>query len=1148
MSIRIPQELSAASVLDSMSDGFVAFDRDWCFTYVNTRGAEIQGRSAESLIGRKLFEIYPEAIGTPFEQAYRKAMIDRVPTHVEAYYPPWDRWFDQHVYPTADGIAVFFVDVTERRRTANLSAGQSRVLEMIAIGTPLHETLDALIRIIETDSPDMLGSILLLDDDGIHLRHGAAPSLPAGFVSAIDGKPIGPSAGSCGTAAYRREAVIVEDIERDSLWADYRQVARDHGLRASWSTPIFDPQRRVLGTFAMYFRKPARPTGHHNQLVETATQTAAIAIQKAKGDQERTRVQTDLRNRVSMFRSVFESAAIGITMVTMDQQFMNANPAFAKMLGYTQKELLGRRIGDLSDTADAEENLQLYRALAAGEIDYFQIDKRYRRKDGGIVWGRVTVSRVPQEGSTPSFTIGMIEDITERKKSDEDLLRFRAAMDASGDAILLVDRAQLRYIDVNQTFCELVGYTRAELLGMTPMDLFSADRETLERDYDGIIADNDSGANKVEGQYRRKDGALIPIETRRRALHTKDGWIIVGTARDITERKEAEAKISSLNRVYAVLSGINAAIVRIRDQAALFDEVCQIAVSAGKFPLAWIGVVDRAKQVVSVTAWKGNADGYLDQMPLALLSDRPADWGMAGKVATDARTMVANNIANDPHIVIKQAAIDRGFSSLIMLPLLVGGKAVAVLALYSEKAGFFDGDEVRLLNELAGDISFALDHLENASKLDYLAYYDSLTGLANRNLFLDRLSQYVNTAKQNHGKLAIILADVERFKAINDSLGRQAGDELLKQLAARVIQVVDPATIARIGADHFAIVLPKVRGKSETERNVDRLARECFAQPYRVGATELLMSARAGIAVFPRDGTDAEALLSCAEAALKKAKETGQRRHFYTRKLTEGVAEQLTLETKLRRAIDNDEFVLHYQPKVDSVTGHIVGVEALIRWQSPDLGLVPPMKFISLLEETGLILPVGAWALSRASADHRRWIDQGLKAPRVAVNVSPIQLRQRGFVGIVERAIAEGVTPTGIDLEITESLIMEDIQGNIEKLKSIRGLGASIAIDDFGTGYSSLAYLAKLPVQTLKIDRSFVITMLTEVDQMTLVQTMISLAHSLKLKVVAEGVDSEDQAKMLRLLHCDEMQGYLFSRPVPFDQMTTMLQQGSDVK
>jgi EAL domain-containing protein (putative c-di-GMP-specific phosphodiesterase class I) len=304
---------------------------------------------------------------------------------------------------------------------------------------------------------------------------------------------------------------------------------------------------------------------------------------------------------------------------------------------------------------------------------------------------------------------------------------------------------------------------------------------------------------------------------------------------------------------------------------------------------------------------------------------------------------------------------------------------------------------------------------------------------------------------------------------------------------------------------------------------------------------ELRVSTKAGIALFPNDAADAETLLRNAEAALRKAKASGERHLFYTQQMTQRVAEKLTLENKLRQALEKSEFVLHYQPKINLETRAIVGVEALIRWQSPELGLVPPMKFIPLLEETGLILEVGSWALNRAALDHRGWAEKRLKAPRVAVNVSPIQLRQRNFVALLEQAIMEGIAPVGVDLEITESVIMEDIEATIEKLKNARDLGMNIAIDDFGTGYSSLAYLAKLPVGFLKIDRSFIITMLKDVNTMTLVSTIISLAHSLKLKVVAEGVESEDQAHMLRLLRCDEMQGYLFSKPLPYEGLISLL-------
>jgi diguanylate cyclase (GGDEF)-like protein len=493
---------------------------------------------------------------------------------------------------------------------------------------------------------------------------------------------------------------------------------------------------------------------------------------------------------------------------------------------------------------------------------------------------------------------------------------------------------------------------------------------------------------------------------------------------------------------------------------------------------------------------------------------------------------------------MKKELEERGINSLAVIPLVVEDKAVGAICLYAGDAGVFDEEEMRLLTELAGDISFALDHIEKEEKVRYLAYYDSLTGLANRTLFLERLAQYLSAARSEKQLLALVIVNIERFKTINDAFGRQAGDALLKQLSARMLEVTqDPNRVARVGADHFAVVVPNVPNLETLVRNGELAQRRVDGEPYAIGGADIRISTLAGIALFPEDAADAESLFRNAEAALKKAK-SGERYVFYARHMNERIAEKVALESKLRVALDRDEFVLHYQPKVDSISGRIVGLEALIRWQSPEAGLVPPMQFIPLMEETGLILPVGSWALRRASLDYRRFLELGLAPPPIAVNVSPIQLRQRDFVNTLKQAVVDGDKPTGIDLEITESLIMEDFEAGIEKLTSARVLGVNIAIDDFGIGYSSLRYLARLPLQALKIDRSFIVSMLDRPDTMTVVSTVISLAHALKLKVVAEGVDSEDQVEVLRSLHCDQMQGYLFSRPVPFDAMAVLLRNG----
>ena len=654
----------------------------------------------------------------------------------------------------------------------------------------------------------------------------------------------------------------------------------------------------------------------------------------------------------------------------------------------------------------------------------------------------------------------------------------------------------------------------------------------------------------IEYRARTKSGEYRWSYSKGLALWDAQGraTYMAGTVIDTHTRKLAEIKVGRLNRVYAVLSGTNALIVHAQNRDELFQGACQIAVNAGRFRMAWIGLIDGTAARITPVAWhgSGNGDDYIERLPLGLAEDDFANFGLTGRAVVENRPLVIEDMQSDPRISLKDEARSQGFAALAILPLAISGLCVGVLALYSSEPGFFDADEVKLLRELAGDIAFALDHIEKAERLNYLAYFDALTGLANRPLFYERLTQHIDAMRREKHRLAVLVMNIDRFKTINDTLGRQTGDELLKKMAQRFeANAREGVWYARIEADHFAVVLPEIKSEDELARRMEAGYQDYFGTPFLVGDAELRVSARFGIAMYPNDGEDAETLLRNAEAAVKKARASGERYLFYTQEMTEKIAGSLTLENQLRQGLERNEFVLFYQPKVDARTRRILSVEALIRWRNPTLGLVPPAHFIPLMEETGLIKEVGAWALRQAALDYRDWHDLltplGIAVPRVAVNVSPVQLRRGNFVETVREAIALGTARPGIDLEITESLIMEDIEENIVKLNEICAMGLSIAVDDFGTGYSSLRYLAKLPVQTLKIDRSFVITMLEDPATLTLVSTIISLAHSLRLKVVAEGVDEEGQAELLCAMGCDEMQGYLFSRPMPVADITRLL-------
>jgi PAS domain S-box-containing protein/diguanylate cyclase (GGDEF)-like protein len=892
------------------------------------------------------------------------------------------------------------------------------------------------------------------------------------------------------------EDFLTKPIDRDELWLKVRNLLR----------------LKELGDF------------HRNHISTLAQEVQARTA--------------DLKH----FRAAMDVSPDSIYLtdpVTM--RFVYLNDTACQRLGYTREQLLEMGPQDVLTVGREQVSRTYNDVIAAGDQGVIH-ESPFVRSDGSKGWTELHRRALRTADGTLIVTIG--RDISDRRQAEERFRRY-FQLGLVGMAITAPDKG---FLEVNDKLCEILGYARSELLKLDWADLTHPDDVAVDTALLKRVLAGEIDKYEVDKRWIRKDGQVIDSSIAVSCVRRSDGSVnyVLGLLQDITERKQAEERIRRLNRVYAVLSGINSAIVRIRSREELFSEACQIAVTAGGFAVARVIALDsngtarlaatagddtRLIQLI-INEYNGNPAGCQNFLALALRSEQP---------------MVSNDVANDLRLPNREALTKEGNFALALFPIIVEKRVAGVFLLRSRDAGMFDDEELTLLRELVSDISFALDHISKEERLNYLAMYDPLTGLANRTLFLERLNQFIQATIPTGNKIALVLADIERFRTINESLGRTAGDAVIKQLAERFVREVGKAEVARIGADHFAIVLQlqAIKGKSEITRRIDKLWRTCLAEPFRVLGAELRISAKAGATLFPNDGSESELLLRNAEAAIEKAKELGERCVFYTSALTARTGEKLTLENQLRQALEKNEFVLHYQPKVDVETRRIVGVEALIRWQSPELGLVPPMKFIPLMEETGLILDVGAWALDKAIEDHFKWIKLGLTAPRVAVNVSAIQLRRRDFVFIVEDALTRGATPPGVDLEITESLVMEDIQSNMQKLKDVRALGLSIAIDDFGTGYSSLGYLAKLPVQTLKIDRSFIITMLKDPATMTLVQTIISLAHSLRLKVVAEGVDEEEQAKVLRLLRCDEMQGYLFSRPVPFDQMTKLLADGT---
>ena len=617
---------------------------------------------------------------------------------------------------------------------------------------------------------------------------------------------------------------------------------------------------------------------------------------------------------------------------------------------------------------------------------------------------------------------------------------------------------------------------------------------------------------------------------------------------EIAERKRAEARTLRLNRVYAVMSGINAIIVRVRERQELFTEVCRIAGEYGQFRMVWIGWLNPQEMTITPMAKAGFDDGYLEQIQLRIRGDMADEYVPVGQALREKSPVVCNDISIDMKMTCWHfQSAQRGYRSMAVFPLVVGNQAVGVFALYASETHFFDTAEIKLLSELAGNVSFALDYIEKAERLAYLAYYDVLTGLPSRLLFQDRFEQALNQAIRHETGVALLYLDLNDFKNINDSLGHNVGDLLLKQLATRLSAGMrEEDTVARLGGDEFVVILAEVAAAEEVSPVAQKII-ELIIEPFMVDKHELFVTCSVGIALYPKDGEDSETLLKNADAALYQAKNQGRNNaQFCTAEMNAKALARLTLENNLRQALKQEEFLLHYQPRVDLRSGQITGVEALVRWQPPGLPLVAPGAFIPTAEECGLIVPLGVWVLHTACAQNVAWQRAGLKPVCVAVNLSARQFRQQDLVAVVSRVLQEtGLDPALLELELTESLVMQNVVATIETLTQLKAMGVKLSIDDFGTGYSSLSYLKRVPIDFLKIDQSFVRDITTNADDAAIVKTIISMSHDMELRVIAEGVETEAQESFLRLHDCDEMQGYLFSEPVPAEEIEVLLKSAS---
>jgi diguanylate cyclase (GGDEF)-like protein/PAS domain S-box-containing protein len=848
------------------------------------------------------------------------------------------------------------------------------------------------------------------------------------------------------------------------------------------------------------------------------------------------------QTRMLSYQSAFDAMTQGVCVFDAEDRVILSNRRFAEIYRIAPEQIRpGAALRDIVELRIAAGT------WAAPADDYLSFCATNHFGKDAIVWttelrdGRlVQLRRQPMRGGGCVVTHEDITEVKAARTAADERLSLQALIDRLPDNLWVKD-VNSRFVIANQATAtrigvaspaDLVGKTDLELLPLELAEKFFADEQQIVRTGQPVIDQEEIAWGLKQAISTTK----VPLRNERNEI-----FAVAGISRDITERKRADALRDGQAQILEMIA-MSDPLGEVLERLVLLIE------SRLKGIVGSILLLDETGGSLCYGAAPSLPDSFTKAVDGVRVGPKA---GSCGTAAYRRKAVIVADVMTDPlWDECRDLPASHGLRSCWSTPILSHqGAVLGTFAMYAKNVREPNDAEMSLIDVATRIAGIAIERKLAEDRIHFMANHDPLTGLPNRTLLEDRLSQAVLHAQRNDRWVTVVFVDLDNFKLVNDNLGHNAGDELLKTIAKRMVNCIRATdTVVRLGGDEFVVVLSdQPKSADPISETVQRL-QAAIAEPVRLEDHDLGVTSSIGIANYPDDGVDAETLMANADAAMYRAKEVGRDNfQLYTPELNTKVHGKFLLQEELRNALARSEFVLHYQPQVELSSGRIFAVEALIRWNHPRLGMVPPMKFISLAEETGLIVPIGDWVLREACRQNKAWQDAGLRPLVVSVNVSARQFRERDLVSRIAGALKEsGLEAKYLELELTESVIMQDIGLAVATMKELRGLGLQLSIDDFGTGYSSLSALKTFPVARLKIDKSFIDGLLADENDKAVAGAVISLGRTLNLRVIAEGVETEAQAAFLRDINCDEMQGYLFSKPLPAQGIEDLLTATSD--